>query len=180
MAVHSGGMRRGKGVLHPAGRSVPGPGKESVFPHAPRENPAKLTGYALYRPGTRSPHPPSRSRRRLHRTDPDSGRRHSRNPERARRDRHRPDRHGQNGGLHPADSLARWLLPPAAPGKRRTRALILAPTRELVVQIEENLRAYAHHAAAGAWPRSTAESANARRSRRCGPAPKSSSPRPAA
>jgi ATP-dependent RNA helicase RhlE len=34
--------------------------------------------------------------------------------------------------------------PPAA-GRRRTRTLVLAPTRELVVQIEENVRAYARH-----------------------------------
>src|SRR6476620_3479392 len=34
----------------------------------------------------------------------------------------------------------------AAPGQRRqTRVLILAPTRELVVQIEENVRSYAKH-----------------------------------
>jgi ATP-dependent RNA helicase RhlE len=30
-------------------------------------------------------------------------------------------------------------------GQRRTRALVVAPTRELVVQIEENVRAYAKH-----------------------------------
>ncbi|HEX4086290.1 MAG TPA: DEAD/DEAH box helicase [Chthoniobacteraceae bacterium] len=30
-------------------------------------------------------------------------------------------------------------------GRRQTRALVLAPTRELVVQIEENVRAYAKH-----------------------------------
>ncbi len=30
-------------------------------------------------------------------------------------------------------------------GNRRTRVLVLAPTRELVVQIEENVRAYAQH-----------------------------------
>src|SRR5271154_2670497 len=29
--------------------------------------------------------------------------------------------------------------------RRNTRALVLAPTRELVVQIEENVRAYAKH-----------------------------------
>src|SRR5437763_2014045 len=29
--------------------------------------------------------------------------------------------------------------------KRGTRALVIAPTRELVVQIEENVRAYAKH-----------------------------------
>src|SRR5438270_10341578 len=30
-------------------------------------------------------------------------------------------------------------------GQKRTRALVVAPTRELVVQIEENVRAYAKH-----------------------------------
>jgi len=35
--------------------------------------------------------------------------------------------------------------PVAAGPNRRTRVLILAPTRELVVQIEENIRAYAKH-----------------------------------
>ena len=30
-------------------------------------------------------------------------------------------------------------------GRRRTRALVMAPTRELVVQIEENVRTYARH-----------------------------------
>jgi len=34
--------------------------------------------------------------------------------------------------------------PPQA-GRRRTRALVLAPTRELVVQIEENVKAYGRH-----------------------------------
>src|SRR5436190_3161844 len=34
--------------------------------------------------------------------------------------------------------------PPQA-GRRRTRALVLAPTRELVVQIEENVTAYGKH-----------------------------------
>ncbi len=34
---------------------------------------------------------------------------------------------------------------PAQPGRHRTRALVLAPTRELVVQIEENVRAYGKH-----------------------------------
>jgi ATP-dependent RNA helicase RhlE len=35
--------------------------------------------------------------------------------------------------------------PPPAGQRRSTRVLILAPTRELVVQIEENVRAYAKH-----------------------------------
>ncbi|MFM2294904.1 MAG: hypothetical protein RLZZ350_1317 [Verrucomicrobiota bacterium] len=35
--------------------------------------------------------------------------------------------------------------PPTAAPNRRTRVLILAPTRELVLQIEENIRAYAKH-----------------------------------
>ena len=38
------------------------------------------------------------------------------------------------------------LAPPASDGKRRgMKVLIVAPTRELVVQIEENVRAYARH-----------------------------------
>ncbi len=36
-------------------------------------------------------------------------------------------------------------LPPAPGPHRRTRVLVLAPTRELVLQIEENVRAYAKH-----------------------------------
>ena len=35
------------------------------------------------------------------------------------------------------------LAAPQPPGSRRTRVLVLAPTRELVLQIEENIRAYA-------------------------------------
>ena len=34
---------------------------------------------------------------------------------------------------------------PAPPGRKKTRALVLAPTRELVVQIEENVVAYGRH-----------------------------------
>ena len=42
--------------------------------------------------------------------------------------------------------LTRMAAATAAPNaKRRTRALVLAPTRELAVQIEENVRAYAKH-----------------------------------
>src|SRR6185503_20133133 len=38
------------------------------------------------------------------------------------------------------------VRPASAPRERRgIRALVLAPTRELVVQIEENVRAYARH-----------------------------------
>jgi len=38
------------------------------------------------------------------------------------------------------------LAAPLAPGQRRgTRVLVIAPTRELVLQIEENVRAYAKH-----------------------------------
>ena len=39
--------------------------------------------------------------------------------------------------------LTRMAAVPAPGAKRRTRTLILAPTRELAVQIEENVRAYA-------------------------------------
>ncbi len=37
------------------------------------------------------------------------------------------------------------LTKPAASNRRRTRVLVLAPTRELVAQIEENIMAYAKH-----------------------------------
>src|SRR5438045_4395750 len=38
------------------------------------------------------------------------------------------------------------LAQPLAPGQRRgTRTLVIAPTRELVVQIDENIRAYGKH-----------------------------------
>src|SRR6266480_6323697 len=37
------------------------------------------------------------------------------------------------------------LAASAGVNRRSTRALVVAPTRELVVQIEENVRAYARH-----------------------------------
>ena len=49
---------------------------------------------------------------------------------------------------------------------RGIKALILAPTRELVAQIEENVKGYARHRTCG-WRRSSAGWANDRRSRRC-------------
>ena len=41
--------------------------------------------------------------------------------------------------------LTKLAASPLPAGARRTRVLIVAPTRELVVQIEENIRAYAKH-----------------------------------
>jgi ATP-dependent RNA helicase RhlE len=41
--------------------------------------------------------------------------------------------------------LNRLESAPASPPSRSTRVLVVAPTRELVVQIEENVRAYARH-----------------------------------
>jgi ATP-dependent RNA helicase RhlE len=41
--------------------------------------------------------------------------------------------------------LSLMASPEGAPARRGTRALILAPTRELVVQIDENIRAYSRH-----------------------------------
>jgi ATP-dependent RNA helicase RhlE len=41
--------------------------------------------------------------------------------------------------------LAKLSNSPAAPGRRGPRVLVLAPTRELAAQIEENARAYARH-----------------------------------
>jgi len=43
-------------------------------------------------------------------------------------------------------TLTRLMANPPPPGARRTiRALVIAPTRELVVQIEENVRIYAKY-----------------------------------
>lgn len=41
--------------------------------------------------------------------------------------------------------LTKLAAPPAVGQRRGTRVLVIAPTRELVVQIEENVRAYARH-----------------------------------
>src|ERR1039457_4191184 len=41
--------------------------------------------------------------------------------------------------------LTKLAAPPAAGQRRGTRVLVIAPTRELVLQIEENVRAYAKH-----------------------------------
>ena len=41
--------------------------------------------------------------------------------------------------------LAKLAAPASGAPQRGTRALVVAPTRELVVQIEENVRAYAKH-----------------------------------
>ena len=41
--------------------------------------------------------------------------------------------------------LTKLAANPPAAGMRRTRVLVIAPTRELVLQIEENIRAYAKH-----------------------------------
>ena len=85
----------------------------------------------------------SRPGSRLHRTasDPDSG-----NPACSGRAdvSDRADGHGQTAAFvfaHP-DKLASSI---GGGERRRLRALVVAPTRELVVQIEENVRAYAKH-----------------------------------
>src|SRR5450759_4647257 len=41
--------------------------------------------------------------------------------------------------------LTRLAAPPASGQRRGTRVLVIAPTRELVLQIEENIRVYAKH-----------------------------------
>ena len=61
---------------------------------------------------------------------------------------------------------------PAGPtGRRAIRALILAPTRELALQVEESVRTYGRRATRSARSPSTAASASTRRSARCAPAP---------
>ena len=67
---------------------------------------------------------------------------------RARYHRHRADRHGKDSCFRSADSDEAGRVPirtNAGQHGRGTRALVVAPTRELVVQIEENVRAYAKH-----------------------------------
>ncbi len=54
---------------------------------------------------------------------------------------HRPDRYRQDGGLRFAPAAEAVDRPCPAPAPE-TKALILAPTRELAVQIEEALRTY--------------------------------------
>ena len=100
--------------------------------------------HVLSRTPSFAPDSASRAGRGLHRADSDPDRRHPADSRRARSHRHRADRHGQDGGVHPADpdQAGRSIQN----GQRRgPRALVIAPTRELVVQIEENVRAYAKH-----------------------------------
>ena len=63
-------------------------------------------------------------------------------------------------------------------GPRRTRALILTPTRELCVQVEESVRKYAKHTPISASCRCTAACRSSRSRRSCAPAWTSSSRRP--
>ena len=65
------------------------------------------------------------------------------------------------------------------PHRYATRALILAPTRELALQIEESLRRLGSAEAAASLPSSAASAASCRCSG-CAPAPTSWSARPAA
>ena len=85
--------------------------------------------------------------------------------------------HRQDGRLRAADAPA----PPrvaAQPVPRVIRALILTPTRELALQVEESVRTYGVARTRSARRPSTAASASTRRSARCAPGPRSSSPRP--
>ena len=66
-------------------------------------------------------------------------------PLRARRPRpagRRPDRHRQDGCLRAADAAAARRHAATRRRRPRIRALILAPTRELAIQVEESVRVY--------------------------------------
>ena len=59
-------------------------------------------------------------------------------------DRHCPNRYRQDRSLHPAH-VGHAQLKNEGPRERKTRALVISPTRELVVQIHDNAKAYAKH-----------------------------------
>ena len=80
-------------------------------------------------------------RKRLRRADADPGEGDPGDSRRPRPDRRRADRHRQDRRVRAADARAAG----ASPSTRHMRALVIAPTRELVAQIEENVRAYGRH-----------------------------------
>ena len=61
-------------------------------------------------------------------------------PGRARPARLRADRHGQDGGVRAAASSIAWPRRHARPATAARRVLVLAPTRELALQIGESFR----------------------------------------
>ena len=111
-------------------------------------------------------------------------------PRRPRPPRRRPDRHRQDRRLRAADAPAasRPAGPPAPrspPGRRDAtgppiRALVLTPTRELALQVEESVRTYGAPRPDPLDRDLRRRRLRRRRSARCAPAPRSSSPRPAA
>ena len=74
--------------------------------------------------------------------------------------------------------LARHANSSPSPARHPIRALILTPTRELACQIDESVNMLGKGTTC-ARPSSTAACPRGRRSRRCGAASRSSSPRPA-
>ena len=134
--------------------------------------------------------PPRRRRPGLHRTHTRPARGDPARPRRPRPARRRPDRHRQDGGLRAADPPAARRQPAVVTGPtsrdRRdayrppVRVLVLTPTRELALQVEESVRDLRRATARPLRPRSTAASASTPRSAPSAPGPRSSSPRPAA
>ena len=86
------------------------------------------------------------SGRGLHRADPDSDCGDPTHSRGTRYDRDRADGHWKDGRFRSADfNEAGGVDAQRSRPTRAPRALVVAPTRELVVQIEENVRAYAKH-----------------------------------
>ena len=84
-------------------------------------------------------------RSRLHHAHADPGAGHSRHPRRPRRHGRRPDRHRQDRRLRaadPAEAARRMANTSPSPARHPVRALILTPTRELAIQVEESIRTY--------------------------------------
>ena len=78
--------------------------------------------------------------RGLHRADPGPDPGHPLRPRWPGPARGRPDRHRQDRRIRPADDPAAPRSRPSGP--RVIRALILTPTRELALQVEESVRTY--------------------------------------
>ena len=139
----------------PRGNTAGGPRQESS-PPCPSMN-------SGWRPSSSAPSPTG-----LHRAHARPGRGDPARPRRPRRPRRRPDRHRQDGRVRAADAPAPPRRRPAhdaAPTAAarpacRSACLVLAPTRELALQVEESVRTYGRHWPASARPRSTAASAS--------------------
>ena len=108
-------------------------------------NGRQLSPYAVSRTSSFTANSAGGAGRGLHRADSDSDCGHPAHSRGTRCHRHRADGHGEDRCFRSADSNEAGCVDARTVRRRGTRALVVAPTRELVVQIEENVRAYAKH-----------------------------------